>query len=104
LNIIQGSKLDRAKASVEPGAYIIDGNHYENLVAVLNGEVRTCKVVEGPDSQIRFFHGYINDDVTWASLVIKTAFANGKRERYHTIQFVRQPGGEWKIKSWHVSG
>ena len=104
INIIQGSKLEQMKSSVAPEAYVIDGNHYENLYAVLNGEVKTCKVVQGPNSKIPFFNAYVTDDMNAASVVLKSVSANGKRERYHTVLIVRQPGGDWKIRSWHVSG
>jgi TonB family protein len=104
MNIIQGRKLAQAKATVDPGAYIIDGNHYANLLAVLNGEVKTCKVVEGPDSEILFLNVYENEEMTTASMIIKTVYDHGTHERYHTVLIIRQPGGEWKIRSWHVSG
>jgi TonB family protein len=103
-NIIHGSKLDQAKLSVAPEAYVIDGNHYENLFAVLNGEVKTCKVVEGPGAKIPFMSAYVTDDMTAASVVLKSVSSNGKRERYHTVLLTKQSGGEWKVKSWHVSG
>jgi TonB family protein len=103
-NIIQGTKPDQAKLSVRADAYIIDGNHYENLLAVLNGEVKTCKVVEGPTSKIAFFNAYVTDETNAASIVLKSVSASGKPERYHTVLIVRQPGGEWKVRSWHVSG
>jgi TonB family protein len=104
MNIIQGRNIDKAKLSVSPEAYVIDGNHYENLYAVLNGEVKTCRVVDGPDSKIPFFNAVVTDDMTAASMVFKSVLTGGKRERYHTVLILRQPGGDWKIRSWHVSG
>jgi TonB family protein len=104
MNIIHGRKFEQVKASIEPDAYIIDGNHYENLYAVLKGEVKTSNVVEGPSSEVSYFHAYLTEEMTAASLVLKTTSANGKRVRFHTVLIIRQPGGEWKIKSWHVSG
>jgi TonB family protein len=103
-NIIQGGNLEKAKSSIDPGAYVIDGNRYENLWAVLNGEVKTCHVVEGADAKISYFNVFVTDDMSTACMVIKSISADGKRERYNTVLFVKQPTGEWKVKSWHVSG
>jgi TonB family protein len=104
MNIIHGRKREEVKATIEPDAYIIDDNHYENLYAVLNGEIKTCNVVEGSGSEMSYFHAYLTEEMTAASLVLKTTSANGRRVRFHTVLIVKQPGGEWKIKSWHVSG
>ncbi|HLP82528.1 MAG TPA: energy transducer TonB [Nitrosomonas sp.] len=104
MNIIRGRKFEQINAVIESDAYIIDGNHYENLYAVLHGEVKTCNVVEGPNSQVSYFHAWLTEEATAASLVLKTTSANGRRVRFHTVLLTKQVGGEWKIKSWHVSG
>jgi protein TonB len=103
-NIIQGRDLNQAKSSVTPEAYVIDGNHYENLYAVLNGEIKSCKVTQGPTAKIEFFQTHLAEDMNSASMVLKAVSADGKRTRYNSVSFARQPGGAWKIMSWHVSG
>jgi TonB family protein len=102
--IIQGINLEQVKSSIDPGAYVIDGNHYENLWAVLSGEIKTCQVVDGPNAKINYFNAYATNDMSTVSMVLKSISADGRRERYHTVLFVREPTREWKVKSWHVSG
>ena len=103
-NIIHGNDLDIAKSSIAPDAYVIDGSQYENLYAVLHGESKACRVVEGPGAKIAFVKTHVNDDMTSALMVLKVISTDGKKVRYNSVSFERQTGGEWKITSWHVSG
>ena len=103
-NIILGRDMDQAKSSVSPEAYVIDGSQYENLYGVLNGETKICKVVEGASAKINFMTYHLEDDMKSASMVLKSISADGQRTRFNTVLFARQPGGAWKITSWHVSG
>ncbi len=103
-NIIHGDNLEKAKISIDPEAYVIDGNHYESLWGVLTGEIKTCRVVEGPKTTIPFSNAFVTDDMSAASIVLKSVSEDGKRVRYHSVLFVRATTGEWKVKSWHVSG
>ena len=101
MDVIQGRNLNKAKAYIALDAYIIIGTHNESLYAMLNGEIKNCTVVEGPNSATTWGHAIINDDT--ALLIFKTELPKGKRERYHTILVTRTPGRAWKIRNWHVS-
>jgi TonB family protein len=104
LDIIHGKPFGELKAFIAPEAYVIDGNHYENLYAVLNGEVTSCRVTDGPGVSTPFLHVYLTDDRSAATVVVKSIAAKPRRERYHTVFLVRQSGGNWQVRSWHVSG
>ncbi len=104
MDIIRGRNLDISKQSVSPEAYVIDGNHYESLWAVLNGEKKECKIVEGMKSQFVLEHLNITEKNNAAFLILKTVSGTNNKERYHSIVFFRMPAGDWKIVSWHVSG
>ncbi len=104
MDIIRGRNLQQAKSSISPDAYVIDGNHYENLWAVVNGEKKECKIIEGLKSQLVFENLNITEKNNAAFLILKTISDGGKKERYHSIVFFRMPEGDWKIRSWHVSG
>lgn len=92
-----------ARAAIGPEAYLVDGRRFVSLHEALFGKEKgTCFAGESKRKK-GFMKLTMADDGASAVLVLRTE--NGKKgdPRWHTIAWVRDKGGEWKITHWHAS-
>ncbi len=101
-DILEGRSLQKAKASIAPDAYIIDGTNYESLIGAINGEFKDSRLIEGSAFKMVFEHLTFAPDNTAAFMTLITSSPDQSRQ-YHSIVFFKNHDGQWKIVSWHVS-
>lgn len=92
-----------ARAFIGPEAYLVDGTRLISLNEAVFGKEK-AKVFAGESKrQTGFLKIGLSDDGTSATVLMKTENATKNAPHWHTIHWVREKGGEWKITHWHAS-
>ena len=102
-NILRGGLTGDLKSLIDVEAYVVVGDRYEPLLALLTDKKKSSQLVEGKEMKVEFSR--LRTDATDKSgyLVLKTKPAGSGASRFHTIVFVQAGEGQWKIEAWHVS-
>jgi TonB family protein len=97
-----GSGVDLVSAA-DPAAYIVIGNKYENLRAVLKDESNKLKMLEGTASNFVSSHLETDETETAAYFVLQSLSKSGQTNKFHTIVLMKNEQSGWRIKAWHTS-
>lgn len=90
-------------SSVSTDAYLVYGNRYEHLYGVISGSNKELSLKEDALRKITFYTAKTNDSGTGAFVTVKTDNQAKKKARFHTVVFMKNGSGIWKIVSWHTS-
>jgi hypothetical protein len=88
---------------VDPEAYLIAGNKYENLRSVLLDSKKKKSYLDIPENAFRNSHLKTDASESSAFLVLTSLAASGKPTYYHTVVFMKSESGDWHIQAWHTS-
>jgi|WetSurMetagenome_2_1015567.scaffolds.fasta_scaffold294930_1 TonB family protein len=92
-----------ARTVISPEAYLVDGARFVNLNEALFGKEKG-KTFEGESKrQASFMKIGLSEDGLSATMLMRTETAKKTQPHWHTITWVREKGGEWKITHWHAS-
>ncbi|MGE5500280.1 MAG: hypothetical protein ACM3Q2_19565 [Syntrophothermus sp.] len=101
-NVLSGNGAE-VTASVSSDAYLVYGGKFEHLYGVITGSNKKMTLREDPARKITFYSAKINDSGTGAFVTLRTDDKTKKKGRFHTIVFMKNGSGIWKIVSWHTS-
>jgi hypothetical protein len=101
VDIPQGKNVEIAQTIIPQGARLIYGTRSENLKSVVAGEIKTCSLADTS------YHGVMIQAKTNTSedagfLVLKTQKTDTTKVRFHTIVFMKDSTGQYKISIWHA--
>jgi TonB family protein len=100
---LRGSSTQEILSLVDPEAYLIAGNKYENLRSVLLDNKKKKLYLNIPEG---FFGGsHLKTDAAESSafLVLISQGSSDRPAYNHTIVFMKAESGDWKIMAWHTS-
>jgi hypothetical protein len=102
-DILAGKNIEQAQTIIPPGARIVYGARFENLRAVVAGEIKACFLADSS------YHGVMIQAETNPSedagvLILKTQKYDTTKVRFHTIVFMKDSTGRYKIHTWHTGG
>jgi hypothetical protein len=100
-DILAGKNAGQAQTFIPPGAQIIFGSRVANLKAVVAGEIPSCALADTS------YHGVginarTNDSEDMGYIVLKTVKSDTTIVRYHTIVFIKDSTGQYKVSSWQA--
>ena len=102
-NILSGRTNEESANSIAPGARLVSGSSNVDLRDVVVGTDTSVTLADRPPRQPNALQLKTNQNEDSAYLLLTTS-NQGKDVRHHTIVFMRDKHGEWKIEMWHVSG
>ena len=102
-DVIDQKDIAKAKAVLDPKAYMIDGTRFKSILETLRTGRKGNALLAEQTRKITFTKLKIADDGKWAYLVLRTESLKSGNLRYHTILFSRDSAGLWHIEHWHVS-
>jgi hypothetical protein len=100
-DILAGKNLEQATRTISPGATLICGSRMENLRSVVEGEAGTCALADSSFHGIAV-QGRTNSSEDMGFIVLKTVKADTTVVRYHTVVFLKDSAGDYKISTWHA--
>jgi hypothetical protein len=100
-DILAGKNVEQAQTTIPPGARLVYGARYESLKAVVAGEIKACSLADTS------YHGVMIQAKTNPSedagvLILKTQKYDTTKVRFHTIVFMKDSTGHYKIHTWHT--
>jgi hypothetical protein len=100
-DILTGKNVEQAASSITKGARLVCGATIENLRGVVAGEIKTCSLADTS------FHGVAivaeTNPSEDAGYIILTTKRPGRSEvRIHTVVFMKDSTGEYRIHAWHA--
>jgi hypothetical protein len=101
--ILAGGNLDRNDTLVASGARVVSGSLNTNLREVVAGKNTSFSLAEDTSRQGIDIRLKSNDNDDAAFLLLTTATRQKRDLRYHTVVFMRDHAGQWRIESWHTS-
>ena len=103
MRILRGELTDELKSLVDLEAYAVIGGNFEHLQSFLTDKQKSSLLVEGKATKMEMSRLKTDDKQNAAYLILKTKPSPKKANRFHTIVFMQNPTGEWKLVSWHAS-
>ena len=100
-DILAGKNLEQATHAINPGATLVCGARMENLRSVVAGEIATCTLADTSYHGIAI-QGRTNDSEDMGFIVLKTVKADTTVVRYHTVVFLKDSAGDYRINTWHT--
>lgn len=100
-DILAGKNVEHAKASISAGARLVYGVQFENLRSVVAGEIKTCPLADSSYQSV-MINAMTNDSEDAGYIVLKTVKSDNSKVRFHTIVFMKDSTGQYKINSWHT--
>jgi hypothetical protein len=101
-DILAGHNTVATASTIAPGARLVSGPSNVDLRDVVTGADRTVTLVDRPPRQTNALRLKTNENEDSAFLLLTTS-NQGKDVRYHTVVFMRDKHGEWKVETWHAS-
>ncbi len=101
-DILAGKNTEQARNTIAKGASLVYGARFENLRSVVAGEVKTCSLADTT------YHGVMiqaesNPSEDMAFLLLKTVTSDNARVRFHTVVFMKDSTGQFRIRHWQTS-
>ena len=100
-DILTGKNLEQATRAISPEATLVWGSRMENLRSVVSGEVATCSLADTSYRGIAV-QGRTNSSEDMGFIVLKTVKSDTTVVRYHTVVFLKDSAGDYKISTWHA--
>jgi len=99
-DILAGKNVEQAQTIIPQGAGLVYGVRFEKLKAVVAGEIKGLSLADTS------YHGVMIQAKTNPSedagfIILKTQKYDTTRVRFHTIVFMKDSTGKYKISSWH---
>ncbi len=100
-DILAGKNLEQAKTFIRPGARLVSGARYENLLDIVSGNVKGVSLTDTSYHGI-MVAGQTNDSEDMGFFVLKTRTSDTSKVRFHSIVFSKDSTGQYKINIWHA--
>lgn len=102
-DILAGEDVEQARTAVSQGARLVYGARFEELEAVVAGEIKGLSLADTS------YHGVMiraetNSSEDAGFLILKTQKSDTTNVRFHTVVFMKDSTGQFKIHGWHTGG
>lgn len=101
-DILAGKNVEQTKTTIAEGARLIYGTKFEDLKGVVAGEIRTCSLADESYQGV-MMNAKTNPSEDMGFLTLKTQTPDKAKVRFHTVVFMKDSTGEFKIHSWHTA-
>jgi hypothetical protein len=100
-DILAGKNVEQAQSIIPQGAGLVYGARFEDLKSVVAGQIKSCSLADTS------YHGVMIQAKTNPSedagfLILKTQKYDTTKVRFHTIVFMKDSTGKYKINIWHT--
>jgi hypothetical protein len=100
-DILAGKNAEQTTSTIAKGARLVYGVRFENLKGVVAGDINTCSLADTS------YHGVEIVAETNASedagyIILKTKKSDPPKVRFHTVVFMKDSTGVYRIHSWHA--
>jgi len=102
-DILAGKDVDHAKSCIAHGARLVDGARFVDLEGALTGNDTTVALADTSYQGV-MIQGRTNPSEDMGFLILKTVKSDKSMVRFHTVVFLKDSTGEFKIECWHASG
>ena len=100
--ILADHAAEQSTPAIAPGARLVFGSRNVDLRDVVSGRDTSITLVERPSHQPIALHLKTNESEDTAYLLLTTATPS-KEPRFHTVVFMKDKAGVWRIETWHAS-
>ena len=100
-DILEGKNMEQAAASITPGAHLVCGTRFEDLGAVVAGERKPCSLADSSYQGVMLI-AKTNASEDMGFLTLKTQASDTTKVRFHTVVFIKDSTGAYKILTWHA--
>lgn len=100
-NILAGKDVDGSQAIIPSGARLVYGTRFESLRAVVAGEISSCSLADTSYHQVEII-AQTNPSEDAGFLALKTVQHDTTKVRVHTIMFMKDSTGQYRISIWHA--
>jgi hypothetical protein len=102
-DILTGKGGAGSQSIIAKEARLVYGVRFERLQAVVAGNIESCSLVDTSYHQVEII-GKTNPSEDAGFITLKTVQYDTTRVRFHTIVFMKDSTGEYKISIWHAGG
>ncbi len=100
-DILAGKNREQAMDVIATSADLVYGTKLLNLKSVVGGEVKSCTLVDTSYHGV-MIKGQTDPSETMGYILLKTAKRDTAKVRYHSVVFVKDTAGQYKIIGWHT--
>jgi len=100
-DILAGKNVEQGKTTIARGASLVYGTTFEDLKGVVAGEIKTCSLADESYQGV-MIQAKTNTSEDMGFLVLKTQTSDKAKVRFHTVVFMKDSTGQFKIHSWHT--
>ncbi len=100
-NILSGRNIENVKGMISPGAELVHGAVRDNLYDVVTARGRSFSLLEDSTRKPVSLSLKMNDAEDASFLLLQTG--PDKETIIHTVVFMKDSAGQWKIETWHTS-
>jgi hypothetical protein len=100
-DILAGKNTQQALTLIHQGARLVYGARFENLKPVVAGEIKGLSLADSSYHGIMIL-GETNPSEDAGFITIKTVKSDTTQVRFHTVVFMKDSTGQFKIHSWHT--
>jgi hypothetical protein len=100
-DILAGKNIEQAIATIARGARLVHGVRFEDLKGVVAGEIKTCSLADTSYHGV-MIQAYTNPSEDMGCIILKTQTYDKPQVRFHTVVFMKDSTGQYKIHSWHT--
>lgn len=102
-DILQGVSRPSVKSTILPAAMLIDGGSQSDLSESLFGNKKSTAFTREKDPKVTIEQLWISPELTSAYLITEIRSKTKEESRFHSVFFMKDKKGDWKIKHWHTS-
>jgi hypothetical protein len=100
-DILAGKNIEHARTSITKGARIVCGERIENLRGVVAGEIKACSLADTSYHDVGIV-AETNPSEDAGYIILTTKRTNTPEVRIHTVVFMKDSTGEYRIHAWHA--
>ena len=100
-DILAGKDLEQAQTIIPQEARLVYGARLEKLKAVVAGEIKGLSLADTSYHGV-MIQGRTNPSEDAGFLILKTQKYDTTKVRFHTIVFMKDSTGKYKINIWHA--
>jgi hypothetical protein len=101
LDITQGENVEQAHTIIRRGARLVYGTRFEELKSVVVGEIKTSSLADTSYHAV-MIRAETNPSEDAGYIILKTQKTDTTKVRFHTIVFMKDSAGQYKISAWHA--
>ncbi len=100
-DILAGKEAGQAEGLIAKNAHLVCGTKLLNLRAVVHGEITACSLADTAYHGV-LIEGQTNPAEDMGFIVLKTVQNDTTKVRFHSVVFLKDSTGRFKIISWHT--